>query len=182
MKACSRKKWRAFHTLALGACLLLMGAVLAPAGPQFQNTAGDWVSLAHLMDGQPTAVVVIKHTQCPVCAQELIRLNRLGAAFKEQGIRVIALSNESPKNNLAYQKRHQLNLPLFSDPRSEALLGWGLFHQASARVIPGVVFFDRCGEVALVQKGRRPGQSQTRGITDLLKHLRAQPKRCGLDA
>lgn len=125
----------------------------------------------------PLAVVVIKHLGCPVCTAELGRLAAQWNAVRRAQGTVVALSHAPAPQNRAFMQAHSLPFPVLRAraPVFKALDFWlpqrGYPH-------PGVLFFDRCGQLAGRWRGRRPGEVQTPVILEALQRLAARPSHC----
>jgi peroxiredoxin len=156
----------------------LMGAVWSAQGPFFFSSEGKKVALDAWAGGKPVALVVIKNTDCPVCKRQLLALEKGREAWEKRGAKVAALSHEMVGSLRDYRARLKLEMPVFSDPEMEELKHWQLARPKNQGAIPGVVFFDACGKVAGIIKGRRPSTDHTKIIEKTLEKLVKQGARC----
>jgi thiol-disulfide isomerase/thioredoxin len=75
----------------------------------FRGLSDDAVRRLRDFEGK-VVVLNLWATWCPPCIQELPTLNRLQAAYKDQGLVVIALSDEPPDALREFFKKHPVDL------------------------------------------------------------------------
>ena len=167
--------------------LFLFCFCLAGSAPLFAKTetnqelrfAGKPVSFSSLAPDKPVALVILKSSNCPVCAGLMKQLAELKSQVKESGGVVIAvLWDGDSKGTIGTQKTFQGVLLLRA---TKAFLSQYEFWDGRNRIpVPGVLFLDRCGEPSFAIEGRSPHRGQEWMILKTLQHLASQPSNCGM--
>jgi peroxiredoxin len=140
---------------------------------------GEKVSLSHMAQGTPLAVVVIKGHWCPVCTDQLKSLSRRSKEVRRTGGTVVGLSTEDAGTNRMLMEKHGLAFPMLGEPSARLLEHLGFWMPEMGHPMPGLIFLDHCGDFAGAKKGRRPGTSQDRLILETLKDLSRRDYACG---
>ncbi len=151
--------------------------VVTDAG--FVTPQGKKVALDDTVAGRPTALLVIKGYWCPVCQKQLRSTEGLHAKLEAKGAAVMGLSTEDAGTNAMLMKKLGLSYPIYGEPSARLLERLGFWSAKNGHPIPGVLFLDRCGDVALRYFGRWPGRGQNDLIERTLEALLAAPARCG---
>lgn len=136
---------------ACWAFLLLVGcaaqaARLVPAAALPANdvlgTDGRSASLRATVAGS-VAVIDLWATWCTACEQERPKLERLYAAYREQGLRVVGLDvGEAPSVVFAYLAEQRIAYPVFLDP------DFRLADALGEKRLPTILVVDRDGRIA----------------------------------
>ncbi|MFT4626159.1 MAG: hypothetical protein ACI8PZ_004833 [Myxococcota bacterium] len=121
--------------------------------------------------GQPVAAVVAKGTWCQVCVAELARLDP--AAVARSGGSVIGVFAET--EGAVRAAGQGLPVPVVADPDGAWVRDNGFTRPGLSHPLPGVLFYDRCGEPVARLDGRTPGRSQASVILETLAQLAAAP-------
>ena len=151
--------------------------VVADAG--FVTPQGKAVALSEAVSGRPTALLVIKGYWCPVCQKQLRSTNALRDKLEAKGATVMGLSTEDAGTNAMLMKKLGLSYPIYGEPSARLLERLGFWSPKNGHPVPGILFLDRCGDVALRYFGRWPGRGQNDLIERTLDALLAAPARCG---
>ena len=151
--------------------------VVTDAG--FVTPTGKKVALSDAVEGRPTALLVIKGYWCPVCQKQLRSTDSLRAKLEAKGAAVMGLSTEDAGTNAMLMKKLGLSYPIYGEPAARLLERLGFWSPKNGHPVPGILFLDRCGDVALRYFGRWPGKGQNDLIERTLDSLLAQPARCG---
>jgi peroxiredoxin len=148
-----------------------------PAAPTFASAhtfldeAGRPVTLEQLADGKPLAVIVMKGTHCRACRAELRRLEERAAELARLDVRVVAVSADPPQAHAEMKENLDVRFVTLTDPDGRALKSIEMWMAGPDMPLPGVLFLDRCGDLAGVYRGRRPGRAQTKHILGGLEEL-----------
>jgi cytochrome c biogenesis protein CcmG, thiol:disulfide interchange protein DsbE len=91
-------------------------------------------------------------TWCKPCEEEMPSMERLYQRFKDKGLVVLAISEDSAGAGVvgAYVKKHNLSFPVGLDPKMSVAGLYGVW------AIPSTVIIDKKGQRALVANGPRP--------------------------
>lgn len=143
---------------------------------------GTKVALSDYAAGRPLAVVVVKGHWCKACTDQLSSLSKKLDKVRAAGGDVVGLSTEDAGTNRMIMEKHGLGFPVLGEPSAALLERLGFWWSEMGHPMPGLVFLDRCGNVARRVFGRRPGWSQDDIIIDILLDLAKQPATCGYDA
>jgi peroxiredoxin len=142
---------------------------------------GTAVPVSEVAPGHPLALVTIKGPWCPVCAEQLVRLNHSLVRQPASGY-IGVLTTAPPPANRKLAQELGLTIPIFGDPDGRVMTELGFLRDKRTEPIPGVIFFDGCGNAVVRHLGRRPGQDQTGWIHEVLDTIsRSQAARCAAD-
>ncbi len=128
------------------------------------------VSLATAASGRPLVLVVMKHTACPVCRDELLRL-RAVPSIAQSGAVVVGLAVDTAASD------DPLRTSVLHDPTHQVVAELGLWR--APFTMPALVVFDHCGDERGRVVGRNPGMPQDRAAAALLQRVLDAPGRCG---
>jgi peroxiredoxin len=145
----------------------------------FVTPEGKKIALSEVVAGRPTALVIIKGYWCPVCQEQLASSTRQLAKLEAKGAAIIGLSTEDAGTNRMLMKRLRLDFPIYGEPSARLLERLGFWSKKNGHPIPGILFLDRCGDVAYRYFGRWPGRGQDALIEKTLDQLLRAPARCG---
>ncbi|HSR69429.1 MAG TPA: TlpA disulfide reductase family protein [Acidobacteriota bacterium] len=88
-------------------------------------------------------------TWCSPCRKEMPDLEKLQKMVAEDGIRVVALSDDDPEDVRAYLEKHSYDFPFLIDKNSDLYLSM----EFPGGVLPVSMVVDKQGRVALVHIG-----------------------------
>lgn len=156
-RARGRARWQRWTSLALLPLPFLLAGMLAlfcvrgsalPPPPSAGLVAGaavpdlrvldhhgGEVSMAELSQGR-VVVVFFRGAWCLFCRTQLSELQARLEEFKQAGVEVVAVSNESVDENRALAERLGLGFRLLSDPALEVIDRFGVRHQREGRELP----------------------------------------------
>ncbi|MGY3445833.1 MULTISPECIES: peroxiredoxin [unclassified Bradyrhizobium] len=140
-------------TLAEGAPALVEGA----AAPAF-NLPRDGGSSISLKDfaGKKLVLFFYARADTPGCTREAIDFTRLKNEFAAAGTEVVGVSADTVRTQESFRNKHQLSVPLASDPAHEMLEAYGAWGEKSmyGRTFMGIirttVLVDSNGKIARV--------------------------------
>jgi peroxiredoxin Q/BCP len=117
------------------------GDASAPAGPILQEggMAPDFTlprdggSTVRLSDyaGEKLVLFFYPKANTPGCTREAIDFTRLREDFATSGTTVLGISADSVKAQDGFRDKHQLTIPLLSDPQHEMLEAYGVWGEKS---------------------------------------------------
>jgi peroxiredoxin len=86
------------------------------AAPDFTlpTAEGQVFSLAHARQKGPVVLAFLK-TNCPVCRYAFPFLERLHAGYREQGLSVVAVSQNSAQDTTRFRKEYAVSFPAVLD-------------------------------------------------------------------
>lgn len=140
---------------------------------------GARISLSDLARGRPVAVVVIKGEWCPACRAQLVELSKRISEVNAAGGEVIGLSTEDAGTNRKLARELGLRFDVLGEPEAQLLKRLGYWLPEEGHPMPGLIFLDRCGDVASRFVGRRPGADQTELVIKELRRISRLPSGCG---
>ena len=149
--------------------MLVLLASLALANPftaSLVDSTGATTTLAAAADGQRVVVVVMKAADCPVCVDQLSRLQRDRARLRRLGTVVVGLSAQP-----------STSADILSDPDHDLLSELGMWRDG--RAMPSLFVYDRCREERGRIVGRTPGRSPDDAVWSLLETIASDPETCG---
>ena len=161
----------------LSMTLLLAASFSASEASPLILPTGEHVELSLLAEGGPVAIVVIKGDWCPACREQLASLSKLTQEISRVGGRVLGLSIDSLETNRRLMQSLKLAFAVLRDQDAATIKRLGLYREDFG-ALPGVIFVDRCGKVASVLPGRRPGLKQDTLVLRELKRLTDKEGRC----
>ena len=96
--------------------------------PEFrlQGPGGQWVSLSDYRDNQNVVLVFYPLAFSRVCSHQLPELQQHIAEFRELDTVVFGVSVDSHYANLAFAKSLNLDFPLLSDFKRQAMTAYGV--------------------------------------------------------
>jgi peroxiredoxin len=107
---------------------------------------GDRASLSGYR-GRPV-LLFFWATWCPYCRTEVATLNDVHAAYKDQGLVVLAVEvGESASKGRAFRDEHGLSFPILNDSSSD------VFRSYRGRAFPTNYFIDSGGNITYVEVG-----------------------------
>jgi thiol-disulfide isomerase/thioredoxin len=110
-------------------------------------------------------------TWCQPCRQSMPAIERLYAAHKDRGFRVLSVNVENARMASRAEKfaaKMRLSFPLYRDPQGSAQ---GAF---SVEAIPHIILLDKKGDVRLVHVGG-VGRGTERDLASIIETLVAEP-------
>ncbi|GKQ51278.1 peroxiredoxin [Bradyrhizobium sp. Ce-3] len=127
------------------------------AAPRFNlpRDGGSSVSLADFA-GKKLVLFFYPRADTPGCTREAIDFTRLKGEFAASGTDVVGISADTVKAQESFRNKHQLSVPLISDPAHEMLEAYGVWGEKSlyGRTFMGIirttVLVDSSGKVARI--------------------------------
>lgn len=127
------------------------------AAPPFDlpRDGGSSVSLKDFA-GKKLVLFFYPRADTPGCTREAIDFTRLKSEFAASGTEVVGISADTVKAQESFRNKHQLSVPLASDPAHEMLEAYGAWGEKSlyGRTFMGIirttVLVDSSGKVARV--------------------------------
>lgn len=127
------------------------------AAPRFNlpRDGGSSVSLADFA-GRKLVLFFYPRADTPGCTREAIDFTRLKSEFAASGTEVVGISADTVKAQESFRDKHQLSVPLVSDPEHQMLEAYGAWGEKSmyGRTFMGIirttVLVDSNGKVARV--------------------------------
>ncbi|UGY14109.1 peroxiredoxin [Bradyrhizobium septentrionale] len=127
------------------------------AAPAFSlpRDGGDTVSLKDFA-GKKLVLFFYPRADTPGCTREAIDFTRLKSEFAATGAEVVGISADTVKAQESFRNKHQLSVPLVSDPAHQMLEAYGAWGEKSmyGRTFMGIirttVLVDAGGKVARI--------------------------------
>jgi peroxiredoxin len=162
--------------MKLALALAIAAAVAVPSVDDASVRAVD--DLGDLVGDRPVAVIVVKATDCPVCAAQVASLARRVDDVRATGGDVVALLAADRADARAWAARTAGPFAVRTVSQPRILDDVGLWMRDARQPLPGVVFLDRCGDVRDVVRGRGPGASQDAVVLETLRRLARERTPC----
>lgn len=140
--------------------------------------AGLKIALSDIAPGRPVVVVVMKATWCPVCIGQLARLSERLGDLDALDAAIVGLSGEDAETNRKLMDTTGLRFDVLGEPERSVLLELGFGAPGREYLMPGLLFLDRCGDIAARYTGRRPGSEQASLILQTLERLSKENPEC----
>jgi peroxiredoxin Q/BCP len=141
-------------TVTKTAAVTLAEGAAAPAF-NLPRDGGGSVSLADFA-GKKLVLFFYPRADTPGCTREAIDFTRLKNEFAAGGIEVVGISADTVKAQESFRNKHQLSVPLVSDPAHQMLEAYGAWGEKSmyGRTFMGIirttVLVDSSGKVARI--------------------------------
>ncbi|MCP1916199.1 peroxiredoxin Q/BCP [Bradyrhizobium elkanii] len=127
------------------------------AAPSFNlpRDGGDSVSLKDFA-GKKLVLFFYPRADTPGCTREAIDFTRLKSEFVAAGTEVVGISADTVKAQESFRNKHQLSVPLVSDPAHQMLEAYGAWGEKSmyGRTFMGIirttVLVDSGGKIARI--------------------------------
>ncbi|WP_166294914.1 peroxiredoxin [Bradyrhizobium sp. 2S1] len=127
------------------------------AAPAFSlpRDGGDTVSLKDFA-GKKLVLFFYPRADPPGCTREAIDFTRLKSEFTASGTEVVGISADTVKAQESFRNKHQLSVPLVSDPAHQLLEAYGAWGKKSMygrtfmEIIRTTVLVDSGGKVARI--------------------------------
>ena len=87
---------------------------------------GKKVSLKEIADGKPSLVIFYRGGWCPYCSQQLASLRNVEKDFLKKGVKLIAISPDSPARLSKTKTETKTPVVLLADPELNAIRDFGL--------------------------------------------------------
>jgi thioredoxin-dependent peroxiredoxin len=119
--------------------LALAEGAKAPAF-RLPRDGGNTVSLSDY-SGKKLVLFFYPRADTPGCTKEAIDFTRLSSAFAENQTAILGVSADPPKAQEAFQKKHELSVPLASDEQHEMLEAYGVWGEKSmyGKIFQGIL-------------------------------------------
>ncbi|BBC00497.1 peroxiredoxin Q/BCP [Bradyrhizobium japonicum] len=141
-------------TVTNSSAIPLAEGATAP-GFNLPRDGGDSVSLKDFA-GKKLVLFFYPRADTPGCTREAIDFTRLKSEFVAAGTEVVGISADTVKAQESFRNKHQLSVPLVSDPAHEMLEAYGAWGEKSmyGRTFMGIirttVLVDSSGKVARI--------------------------------
>jgi peroxiredoxin len=151
----------------------LLGIVLAASGPdpvlplRLLDVDGAPVDLGALAAGQRLFVVTMKTASCPVCAQQLARLERQRPALELCGARFVILAPGPAEGIRAARQATGLRARWVEDADLGLARSLDLL-LAPGQIVPAILELDPGGRVVWQQRGRNGSAFGDRALRERL--------------
>lgn len=113
------------------------GLPVGASAPDFtlESSAGGSLTLKTTLADGPVALVFVRSADwCPFCRRQLEDLERARKDIEAAGVRLIAVSYDSPTIGSAAASKLGLNYPLLSDSGSKVIRAYGILnHEAKGK-------------------------------------------------
>lgn len=116
------------------------------------DSKGKDVAL-HVLSGQPCVIVLFRGHGCYHCLKQLGELKKIESRFRSRGVRLLALSNETPKAVAGAIAARPLPFPVLSDSKSTLATA---LNPDKARNWHGVLLIDSEGKGRVLVSGSKP--------------------------
>ena len=106
--------------------------------------------------GRPVVVFFYPKASTPGCTTEAVAFRDTRSQFERSGVAMLGVSADPVKRQAAFSDKHDLSMPLLSDPDHVILEPWGvwgekkLYGRSSMGIIRSTFLFDAQGRVAHV--------------------------------
>ncbi|WFU52109.1 peroxiredoxin [Bradyrhizobium pachyrhizi] len=141
-------------TVTSSSAVTLAEGVTAPTF-NLPRDGGDSVSLKDFA-GKKVVLFFYPRADTPGCTREAIDFTRLKSAFAAAGTEVVGISADTVKVQESFRNKHQLSVPLVSDPAHQMLEAYGAWGEKSmyGRTFMGIirttVLVDSGGKIARI--------------------------------
>ncbi len=135
------------------------------------------VSLSNLYHGGPVLVVFYRGSWCPFCVSELRGLSEVSDELRRAGVRIVAVSVDSPAHSRQAVDRLGLTFPLLSDAKHTTIDEYGLVHRGGGPggediAIPAQFLVDRDGRILWRRiAGRIQDRPDPRDVVQTIRSL-----------
>lgn len=138
---------------ALTGCpLTAIGLGIGEQAPDFElpDHRGGKIRLSRLRGDSAVLLVFFPFAFTNVCTSELVALGRRLETLQEHGVRVLAVSCDSPYALAAFAEREHVAIELLSDfwPHGEVTRAYGLLLEDKGFAMRGSFLIDRDGRIA----------------------------------
>ncbi|MGY4405996.1 peroxiredoxin [Bradyrhizobium sp. USDA 3315] len=141
-------------TVTRSSAVTLVEGATAPAF-NLPRDGGDSVSLKDFA-GKKLVLFFYPRADTPGCTREAIDFTRLKSEFVAAGTEVVGISADTVKAQESFRNKHQLSVPLVSDPAHQMLEAYGAWGEKSmyGRTFMGIirttVLVDSGGKIARI--------------------------------
>lgn len=105
-----------------------MGLEAGDKAPSFRIATDDGGALSSAsLKGAPYVVFFYPKDDTSGCTKEAIGFSESLAKFRKLGVPVIGVSKDSLESHLKFRKKHNLKVPLGSDPELKMAQAWGVW-------------------------------------------------------
>ncbi len=139
--------------MAVGAALLGAGGSEARFPAQVTDVDGRRIDITLLAAQQRLIVVTLKATWCPVCARQLVRLERLRPGLENCGATFLVLSPGPAERIRALRKATGFSARYVEDRDLAIARSLGL-RLTRDQILPGLFAIDASLQIAWEQRGR----------------------------
>ena len=114
---------------------------IAPVGSampdaELVDALGAATSLSKALSGAPAVVVLYRGMWCPFCNVALgTYQRRLLPELEERGVKLVAISPQSPDNSLTMQQKNELAFTVLSDEGNKVAVQLGVAIDPAAKVV-----------------------------------------------
>lgn len=141
--------------------------------------SGATVSLRELTGEHGLVIAFVRSADwCRFCKRQLLDLSAHAALFEQRGLRLIALSYDSPETLADFTQEHDIRITLLADEQSRIIDAFGIrndsYKEGSSGYgvpHPGVVVYDNSGR--LIAKFAEHSYRKRPPVTDMLNAIDA---------
>lgn len=142
----------------------LISAVISPTASagkpalfELKSLEGDTYKLADDL-GKNVIILDFWATWCKPCLRELPHINKIHEKYKDQGLKVFAISIDTPASKSKVKptiRRYKFSLPVLLDPDNEVIRNF-----SPNRNVPYLVVIGADGEIVREFSGYKPGDEK----------------------
>lgn len=117
------------------------------------DATGTRRALGALRGAGPVVIVFYQGSWCSTCREALGRFQERAAGFVEAGATLVAISADPPEKSKRLGETLTLTYPLLSDPKLEAIQGFGVVQAVGGLALSAVFVIDKDGVIRWTQVG-----------------------------
>lgn len=136
------------------------GLTVGSEAPAFSlpNADGETWSLADATARGPVLLVFYRGHWCPLCRQQMRRLEARREELEARGVAVVVVSADSPADSKAYAETRDLGFPMLADEDLETVRVYGVEHVGEDISLPATFVIEQGGRIRWLYVGNgRPG-------------------------
>ncbi|MEM6811719.1 MAG: peroxiredoxin family protein [Pseudomonadota bacterium] len=146
-----------FSTLSYADTSLKVGDQI-PSNLVLSDQFGEEKTIQSTLGDKGAVLVFVRSADwCPFCKAQLIDFRNNLTEFKDQGFSVVSISYDSQQKLMKFEKKHQPEFTLLSDPNSEAIKAFGIFDDSQREGSfsygipePSIFIVDRLGNIKAI--------------------------------
>ena len=106
----------------------------APVSLALQDQNGTQQTLETLSGQKGITLVFVRSADwCPYCQSQILDLNDSAGEFEQKGYPLVVLSYDSVEKLGKFNKKHQVDITLLSDPMSSVIRDFGILNMEHAK-------------------------------------------------
>ena len=106
---------------------LLKGSQIPYA--RLSNINSEQKTLKEVLDNKPTVLIFYRGGWCPYCNLQLGELQKIEAKLKELGVKIVAISPDTPEKLKKSIKEKTLSYELYNDPNLNTAKAFGIAYR-----------------------------------------------------